>query len=120
MALGIGIVASHRDWISACAGWFVYGASYTIMGSTLAVYMMENVPARWRALLSGASNAANSVGTAIAALGGGFLIQNIGFARYHLLGSGALLMAALVFGGHALQKKAHASSVPAAIRPGRS
>jgi MFS family permease len=120
VALGIGIVASHRDWISASAGWFVYGASYTIMASTLAVYMMENVPARVRVLLSGAANAANSIGTGIAALAGGFLIKGIGFGRYHLLGSCAFLMAALVFGVHSLRKKARSAGAPTAIRPGLS
>jgi hypothetical protein len=63
------------------------------------VYSQTSVGPRWQALMSGATNLAAGLGSALILLSGGYAVAALGYRRFFLIPAALFCLAGVVFGG---------------------
>jgi MFS family permease len=100
MGLSVIPIALSTHWVSAALGWAGMTAANSINEAAMQVYILSIVAPRWRALMSGAANMATTLGLAVSASGGGYLIGSVGFSGLFGISAGFLLASSAVFAAH--------------------
>lgn len=95
-ALGMLPLALTPHWLAAGLGFMSVVALTSVRYPAFAIYTMEQIPARWRATMSGAGEMAAGFSFAVVALSGGYMIAWQGYTSLFLAaglltGLGALL-----------------------------
>ena len=102
MGLSVFLISFGSHWLPAAVGWAGMTAANSINEAAMQVYILEIVAPPWRALMSGAANMATTLGLALSASGGGYLIGAIGYSGLFAVGAGFLLASTVAFGAHLL------------------
>ena len=79
-------------------GWIGLITMVAIVRPPFMVYTQTSVGPRWQALMSGITNLAAGLGSALILLSGGFAVAALGFQRFFLIPAGLFVIAGVVFG----------------------
>jgi MFS family permease len=89
------LLAALPQWPAAALVYFGISGMLTVMATVRAMYGQELVHARWRTTIAAVATVGLALGSALAAWGGGVLIEAGGFQRMFILGA----VLALISGG---------------------
>ena len=84
--------------LAAGASWFGLTTMVAIVRPPFMVYTQTSVGPRWQALMSGVTNLAAGLGSALILISGGFAVAALGFQRFFLIPAALFCFAGLVFG----------------------
>lgn len=84
--------------LAAGVSWFGLTTMVAIVRPPFMVYTQTSVGPRWQALMSGATNLAAGLGSALILLSGGYAVAALGYQRFFLIPAGLFCLAGLVFG----------------------
>ncbi|MGA2480597.1 MAG: MFS transporter, partial [Spirochaetia bacterium] len=100
MGMSVFLMAFGSHWLPAAVGWAGMTAANSINEAAMQVYILEIVAPQWRALMSGAANMATTLGLALSASGGGYLIGAIGYSALFAIAGALLLASTAAFAAH--------------------
>jgi MFS family permease len=100
MGLSVFLIAFSSHWLPAAIGWAGMTAANSINEAAMQVYILEIVAPQWRALMSGAANMATTLGLALSASGGGYMIGAIGYSALFAVAGTFLLASTAAFAAH--------------------
>jgi MFS family permease len=100
MGASVFLIAFSGSWLPAAVGWAGMTAANSINEAAMQVYILEIVAPQWRALMSGAANMATTLGLALSASGGGYLIGAIGYSALFAIAAALLLASTAAFAAH--------------------
>jgi MFS family permease len=100
MGASVFLMAFGSHWLPAAVGWAGMTAANSINEAAMQVYILEIVAPQWRALMSGAANMATTLGLALSASGGGYLIGAIGYSSLFAIAGTLLLVSTAAFAAH--------------------
>jgi MFS family permease len=104
MGVSVLIIGFTRHWLSAAVGWAGMTAANTINETAMQVYILRIVTPRWRALMSGAANAATTLGLAFSSSAGGYLIGALGYPALFGISAAFIFASSAAFTGHLAYK----------------
>ncbi len=84
-------------WVAGGLGFMGMIAAASISASAFMVYHQDIMPARWRAITSGAVSTAMGLSSSAMAFGGGYIIGTAGYRSLFLLGATLTAAGALLF-----------------------
>jgi predicted MFS family arabinose efflux permease len=84
--------------LAAGASWFGLTTMVAIVRPPFMVYTQTSVGPRWQALMSGTTNLAAALGSALILLSGGYAVAALGYQRFFLIPAGLFCVAGVVFG----------------------
>lgn len=96
MALSVLPLALIPHWSAAGLGFVGLYSLHALTSPASTIFAQELVPHQWRPTLSGLLNAGVGVGVAAMTLGGGYVIQGLGFRVLFLMGSAGTAACGLV------------------------
>jgi MFS transporter, DHA1 family, inner membrane transport protein len=108
MGVSVLVIPLVMHWLPAAVGWAGMTAANSINEAAMQVYILEIVAPQWRALMSGAANMATTLGLALSASGGGYLIGAIGYPALFAIAASLLLAATAAFAAHLAVRARHA------------
>jgi MFS family permease len=88
------------DWMGAGLGLLGVSALFAITMPTMSIVSQELVPPAWRATMSGIMTMGMGLSRSGAALGGGYLISELGFPSLFLVGAILTVAGAMLFWGY--------------------
>lgn len=97
VAGGLLLLAAVPHWSAAGLGYIGTAALFAVTAPAITAYHQEISPPGWRAPMSGAINMAVGLGQAGMAVGGGYLITQLGYQALFLAGISLTLAGALTF-----------------------
>ena len=97
IALGLFLMGLIPHWAGVGLGFITVTGMLSITRAMTNVMYMEIVRPNWRSLTSGVTSAAMGVGFATATLGGGYVINAVGYQMLFLLGGASVTASALIF-----------------------
>ena len=86
-----------RHWVGAGLGFMGMVALVSLTNPMFTVFTLESVPARWRNMMAGTMFMAMGGAVALIALGGGYLIEGLGYRTLFLISASLPLVGALLF-----------------------
>jgi predicted MFS family arabinose efflux permease len=86
-------------WSATGLGLIGTSALTSIATAVYTVHSQESVPTRWRSTISGAYFVAATLGMAVAASRGGYLIAAWGYPVLFMIGAGLIVASTLLFWG---------------------
>jgi MFS family permease len=84
--------------VAAAASWIGLTTLVAIVRPAFMVYTQDLVHPRWQPLMSGATNLAAGLGSALMLLSGGYAVAALGFRRFFLIPAGLFAVAGAVVG----------------------
>jgi MFS family permease len=100
MGASVLVIGFTRHWLSAAVGWAGMTAANTINETAMQVYILNIVAPQWRALMSGAANAATTLGLAFSSFAGGYLIGALGYPALFGISAAFIFASSAVFTTH--------------------
>ena len=100
MGASVLVIGFTRHWLSAAVGWAGMTAANTINETAMQVYILRIVAPQWRALMSGAANAATTLGLAFSSSAGGYLIGALGYPALFGISAAFIFASSAAFTGH--------------------
>jgi MFS family permease len=100
MGVSVLVIGFTRHWLSAAVGWAGMTAANTINETAMQVYILRSVAPQWRALMSGAANAATTLGLAFSSSAGGYLIGALGYPALFGISAAFIFASSAAFTGH--------------------
>jgi len=91
------LMAFIPHWLSAGLGFMGVTAMLSITRAVTNIYQMEVVTEDWRSLTSGTISMAMGIGFSAMTLGGGYMIQAVGFQGFYFIGALSVMCSALIF-----------------------
>jgi MFS family permease len=114
IAAGLLLLALNTGVILTSVGYLAVLALAAILGPTLTLFNQEAAPAAWRTTVAAVSTLGFALGSSLAALAGGYVVANLGFAALFLGGMTAVLLALLLLRGYLHLVASLGSMIPAA------
>jgi len=100
MALGLLLLLVVPDWMGAGLGLLGVSALFAITMPTFNLVSQELVAPEWRAAMSGVMSMSMGLSRSGTAIGGGFLMNDLGFPTLCLVGAVLTLVGAILFWGY--------------------
>ena len=100
MGASVLLIGFTGHWLSAAIGWAGMTAANTINETAMQVYILGIVAPPWRALMSGAANAATTLGLAFSSFAGGYLIGALGYAALFGISAAFVFASTAAFAAH--------------------
>jgi len=91
-------LALIRHPLAAGSSWIALTVMVAIVRPPFMVYTQGSVGPRWQALMSGTTNLAAGVGSALILLSGGYVVSALGYQRFFLIPAALFCVAGVVFG----------------------
>jgi MFS family permease len=105
MGFSVVVIALSTSWLPAAIGWAGMTAANSINEAAMQVYILGIVAPQWRALMSGAANMATTLGLAISASAGGYLVGRAGYQALFGISAGFIFASSAAFLGHLLARR---------------